>query len=122
MYGLRSGQKRPRTSLIAARVEDGPFVSPFLFPGTCNTDIFTAWLETYLCPMLNETHVVFIDNATFHKSERTRELIEGKGATLLFLPKYSPDLSIIEPDFANIKKIREYSENQPLDPIVQSYY
>ena len=122
VYGLRSGLKRPRTSLLAARVEKGPFVAPFLFPGTCDADIFNAWLETYLCPILNDTHVVTIDNAAFHKSEKTRALIEATGAILLFLPPYSPDLSLIEPDFANIKKIREYNENETLDHIVRFYH
>lgn len=44
VYGLRFGQKRPRTSLIAARVESGDFIAPFLFPGTCDAGIFNAWL------------------------------------------------------------------------------
>lgn len=122
VYGLRSGQKRPRTSLIAARIEDGPFVAPFLFPGTCDADTFNVWLETHLCPMLNSSHVVTIDNAKFHKSEKTRALIEATGATLLFLPPYSPDLSLIEPDFANIKKIREFSDDQSIDHIVRGYH
>jgi hypothetical protein len=46
-----------------------------------------------LCPLLDGTHVVVMDNAVFHKSNKTRELIHGKGAALLFLPPYSPDLN-----------------------------
>jgi putative transposase len=122
IYGLRSGLKRPRTSLIAARVEDGGFIAPFLFPGTCDADTFNLWLETHLCPLLHEDHVVIIDNATFHKSDETAELIRATGATLLFLPPYSPDLSPVEPDFANIKKIREYNEHSSIDEIIRNYH
>jgi transposase len=121
IYGLRSGHSRPRTSLIAARFEGGGFEAPFLFQGTCHTEIFNLWLEHHLCPLLNDTHVVVLDNAAFHKSERTRTLIEKTGATLLFLPPYSPDLNPIEPDFANIKKIREYNEHSSLDNIIKMY-
>ena len=102
-------------------MEDGPFVSPFLFPGTGTPDLFTAWLAPSRCPLLNAPPVVFIDTATVHKSERTRELIEGKGAPRLFLPTYSPELRIIEPDCAHSKTIRDSSENQTLDPSVQYY-
>lgn len=122
VYGLRSGLKRPRTSLIAARVEGGNFIAPLLFPGTCDTDTFNLWLKTYLCPLLHEDHVVVIDNATFHKSDETKTLIQDTGATLLFLPPYSPDLSPVENDFANMKNIREYNEHLSVDEIVASYH
>ena len=120
VYGLISGHKRPRTSLIAARLGKA-FEVPFLFEGTCNTQLFNHWLEKELCPLLNDTHVIVLDNVAFHRSEKTRQLITAKGATLLFLPPYSPDLNPIERDFATIKKIREYNEHQTLDHIVKSY-
>jgi putative transposase len=122
VYGLRSGQQRPRTSLIAARVEGGGFIAPFLFQGHCDTDLFNAWLETCLCPLLGAPHVVVIDNVQFHKSDKTRQLIEGKGATLLFLPPYSPDLSPVENDFANMKNIRQYNAHLSIDDIVRDYH
>lgn len=121
VYGLRSGRQRPRTSLIAARVEGGDFIAPFLFQGNCDTDIFNAWLETYLCPLLEDTHVVVIDNVQFHKSEKTKQLIESRGAILLFLPPYSPDLSPVENDFANMKNIREFNEHETIDNIIRMY-
>ena len=121
VYGLRSGHSRPRTSLIAARFENGGFEAPILFEGTCNTDIFNMWLEQHLCPLLNDTHVVVIDNAAFHKSAASKTLIEKTGATLLFLPPYSPDFNPIENDFANLKTIREYDENNTIDNIITVY-
>lgn len=120
VYGLRSGHTRPRTSLLAARMGQ-TFEAPILFEGTCNADIFNMWIEDHLAIHLNQNHVVVMDNATFHKSTKTRELIEQTGATLLFLPPYSPDLNPIENDFAIIKSIREYSDATSLDDIIKMY-
>lgn len=120
VYGLISGHKRARTSLIAARI-GRTFATPILFEGTCNTALFNAWLENHLCPLLNGNHVVVMDNVSFHKSAQTQDLIHAKGATLLFLPPYSPDLNPIENDFANIKRAREYNACKTLDDIIKSY-
>jgi transposase len=118
--GLSSGQRKPRTSLIAAR-RGKTFAAPFLFEGSCTTLLFNAWLAHELCPLLRETHVVVMDNAAFHKSALTQARITRTGATLLFLPPYSPDLSPIEHDFAALKKRREYQERDTLDYLIQTY-
>ena len=88
VYGLSSGNRRPRTSLIAARIGT-TFTAPLLFEGTCNTALFNAWVEKELCPLLTDSHVVAMDNVPFHKSARTQTLISSTGAGLLFLPPYS---------------------------------
>ncbi len=62
-----------------------------------------------------------MDNADFHKSAETTELIEATGATLLFLPPYSPDFNPIEQDFAAFKKRREYQGRAPLETIANAY-
>lgn len=62
-----------------------------------------------------------MDNAPFHKSARTHALIAGTGATLLFLPPYSPDLNPIEHDFATLKRQREYREQESLDTLLKTY-
>jgi transposase len=120
VYGLVSGHRRPRTSLIAARIDDG-LQAPFLFEGTCDTDVFNFWLEKMLCPRLRNDHLVILDNAAFHKSPETVRLIEQTGAKILFLPPYSPDFNPIEHDFAALKKNREYNENATIDEIVRAY-
>ncbi len=120
MYGLTSGHRRPRTSLIAARI--GPdFAEPFLFDGTCDAAVFNSWLRARLCPRLTREHLVIMDNAAFHTSPDTAQLIRHTGATLLFLPPYSPDLNPIEHDFAALKKYREYHETASIDQIVKAY-
>ena len=53
-----------------------------------------TWIEECLLTELKEGDVVVLDNASFHKSSQTQELIESKGARLLSLPRYSPDLRV----------------------------
>lgn len=74
-----------------------------------------------LCPRLNAHHLVIMDNAAFHTSSETAELITATGATLLFLAPYSPDLNPSEHDFVALKKRREYQDRATLDDIVKTY-
>ena len=120
VYGLRSGNRRPRTSLIAAKVGNR-LIAPFLFEGTCNTAVFNSWLEKELCPNLGKDSVVVMDNATFHKSQATRDLISKTGAILLFLPPYSPDLNPSEQSFAHIKRYRQNHPENSLSEAVNMY-
>jgi transposase len=72
--------------------------------GAVNAKVFEAFVEQVLVPALRPGDAVVLDNLSSHKSARTRALIEGAGATLLFLPPYSPDLNPIEMVFAKIKQ------------------
>ena len=58
--------------------------------------VFEGYLREMLVPALREGDVVVMDNLSVHKSERVRELIEGAGAQVLYLPPYSPDFNPIE--------------------------
>ena len=120
VYGLCSGERRPRTSLIAALV-DKKLKAPMLFEGTCNAAIFNAWLEQELCPLLTNNDVIVLDNATFHKSTKTHDLIKTTGAMLLFLPPYSPDIMPIEKTFGTIKRYRKYNSHLSIDEVVNMY-
>ena len=57
--------------------------------GTCNAALFNTWVEKLLVPELISGQVVVMDNAAFHKSEKTKELIEEAGCRLVFLTPYS---------------------------------
>jgi transposase len=92
--GLQNSQPRPRTSLIGA-YRHRKLLAPKLFEGTCNTEVFNQWLEHMLLPELIAGSVIVRDNATFHTSQRTQELVEQAGCELLFLAPYSPDLNPI---------------------------
>ena len=109
------------TTLIAARFEKG-FRVPLLFAGSCDALAFNRWLEAMLCPLLDDRHVVILDNASFHKGAETARLIAATGASLLFLPPYSPELNPIEKDFANIKRRRQYNAEASIDEIIKMYH
>ena len=74
VYGLRNGQNRSRTSFVGGLL-DGKIVAPWTFKGTCDTVLFNKWIDCELAPILNDEIVVIMDNATFHKSKETKELI-----------------------------------------------
>ena len=115
-----SSHRYTTTTLIAARL-GGCFTAPLLFEGSCDALAFNTWLSELLCPLLDDRHVLIMDNASFHKGSRTAALIRDSGASLLFLPPYSPELNPIEKDFANIKRIRQYTPETSIDDIIKVY-
>jgi len=64
---------------------------------------FLAYVERCLAPTLKRNEIVMIDNLPAHKATGVREAIEARGATLRYLPKYSPDLNPIEMSFSKLK-------------------
>ena len=91
------------------------------FKGTCNTRRFNQWFEKRLLPCLKPQTVIVLDNATFHKSKRTRELAEAAGCILLFLPPYSPDLNPIEQKWGNMKNFRKYNPKTSIRKLINMY-
>ena len=81
----------------------GGFIAPMLLDGPMDGEVFRAWCEQMLAPFLRPGHVVVMDNLTAHNVEGIRRAIEARGATLLYLPLYSPDLNPIENAFAKLK-------------------
>jgi transposase len=79
------------------------FVAPMLLDGPMNGECFCAWIEQMLAPVLKPGDVVVMDNLPGHKVVGVRQAIEQCGATLLYLPPYSPDLNPIENGFAKLK-------------------
>ncbi len=99
----KSGKYYQRSNIIAG-YHNRKAIAPLIFNGTCNTLLFEEWVAQFLVKELNPGQIVIMDNATFHKSKKIRELIESKGCKLLFLPPYSPDLNPIEKFWANMKR------------------
>ena len=79
-------------------------IAPYVFDGYTDAKLFNGWLKKCLLPELKKGQVVIMDNATFHKSKLTKELIESVGCRLLYQPPYSPDLNPIEQQWAVLKR------------------
>lgn len=102
VYALKPSTRKKRLSIISA-YNDGALKAPFLFEGCCDRDIFQAYVANILLPELKAGQIVIMDNATFHKGGKIKQLIESVGCHLLYLPTYSPDLNPIEHQWASIK-------------------
>jgi transposase len=90
------------TTLVAAVGLTG-LVAALTYAGATDAEAFATFVEEGLGPRLRSGDVVVLDNLAAHKGERVRQAIAARGATLLFLPPYSPDLNPIEKAWAKVK-------------------
>lgn len=89
-------------TLVAALRIDG-LTAPFVIDGAMDGASFLAYVEQVLVPTLGKSDIVFMDNLRTHKIDGVREAIEAAGASVRYLPAYSPDLNPIEQAFAKLK-------------------
>jgi transposase len=91
-----------RTSIISSIRLDGTQV-PFMFKGTLDGELFKTYIKEALSPTLQKNDIVIMDNLSSHKVSGVLDPIYEKGATVLFLPPYSPDLNPIEMSWSKMK-------------------
>ncbi|MBA2511335.1 MAG: IS630 family transposase [Rubrobacteraceae bacterium] len=90
------------TTLLASMTIEG--MGPSLaVEGATTAGVFEAYIEKVLLPNLRAGQIVVMDNLGAHRPKRIRELIEGRGCELIYLPAYSPDYNPIEEAFSKIK-------------------
>ena len=94
-----------KTSTFVAALRHDRITAPLLLDGPMNGPSFKAYVEQMLVPTLTRGDIVVMDNVSIHKVAGVREAIEACGATLFYLPPYSPDLNPIEQFFAKLKAI-----------------
>ena len=92
------------TTFVAGLRRDG-VVAPFVLDGPMTGEVFRAYVEQMLTPSLRPGDVVVLDRLPAHKVAGVREAIQAAGASLLYLPAYSPDLNPIEQLFAKLKAL-----------------
>lgn len=85
--------------------------------GAVNRDAFEAFVARVLVPTLVPGDVVVMDNLSSHKGPRVRQLVEAAGATVLYLPPYSPDLNPIEMAFAKLKQLMRSAGHRTVDAL-----
>jgi transposase len=87
--------------------------------GSTNQEVFEAYVEHVLAPTLEAGQMVIMDNLSAHKPARVRELIEGQGCELVYLPAYSPDFNPIEEAFSKIKGMLRQAGARTKDALVE---
>jgi len=111
LSGQKSGKYYQRINIVAGYINKF-IVAPMTFSCSCTTKLFESWVEECLIKELKQGQTVVLDNATFHKSQKIKTMIESVNCKLVFLPPYSPDFNPIEKFWANMKRwIRERLTN-----------
>jgi transposase len=119
-------QKAPRnwgkniTLLASITKEEG--MGPCLtVEGATTKEVFETYnIEQGLAPTLRDGQVVVMDNLNSHKGERVKELVEGRGCELIYLPPYSPDLNPIEQAFSKIKNLLREARARAYEALVEA--
>lgn len=104
------------TTFVGALRAEG-FIAPLVLDGAINGETFRAYVRQMLAPALRPGDVVVMDNLSSHKVAGVREAIEAVGATLLYLPPYSPDLNPIEMAFAKLKELLRRAGHRTRDAL-----
>ena len=107
-----------KTITFIAAMRHDKMTVPMVLEGAMTAEMFLAYLAQCLCPTLKRGDTVVIDNCRVHISPRVREVIERAGATLRYLPKYSPDLNPIEMAYS---KFKEYLRSAEARTIAEIY-
>jgi len=107
--GMRLRAKVPyarwETTTFLGAMRSTGFVAPLCVEGAINGPLFQAWVEQHLAKALRAGDVVVMDNLSSHKTRGVAAAIEAAGASVRYLPPYSPDLNPIELAFSKFKKL-----------------
>ncbi len=122
--GQRLRSKAPfghwKTQTFIAGLRCFGLTAPFVVDRPMNRRIFETYVETILAPTLAPGDVVILDNLSVHKSQTAEETIRARGAWLLFLPPYSPDLNPIEMAFAKLKAHLRKAQARTIEALWQA--
>jgi transposase len=104
-----------KTTTFVAALRSTALTAPGVIDGPMNGNVFLAYVEQILAPSLTPGDIVVMDNLSAHKVQGVRQTIEAAGATLLYLPPYSPDFNPIEQVFAKLKALLRKARERSLD-------
>ncbi len=108
---------RWQTSTFIAGLRVTGLTAPGVIDGAMDGDTFLAYVEQILVPTLQCGDIVIADNLAAHHVEGVQQLIDAAGATLRYLPPYSPDLNPIELSFAKLKAIVRAARCRSIDTL-----
>lgn len=122
--GKRAFGSAPRNwgknvTLLASLTDRG--LGPCLVvEGPTTREVFEVYLERVLAPSLKPRQIVVVDNLSAHKGGRVRELIEGAGCELVYLPPYSPDFNPIEQAFSKVKGLMRRTQARTREALIEA--
>jgi transposase len=119
-YGKVPRNRGKNTTLIASITFEGVMGEVMTIEGATDALAFEAYIEYFLAPTLKEGQVVVLDGLGAHRTDKVRELVEARGAELLFLPSYSPDLNPIEEALSKIKNIVRKAQARTREALVEA--
>ncbi len=94
-----------KTTTFVAGITSTGIIAPWVLDGPINRDAFEVYVDKILIPELKPGSIVIMDNLSSHKGPKVRQMIEAAGASLLYLPPYSPDFNPIENAFSKLKAL-----------------
>lgn len=100
------------TTTFIAALRLGGLTAPLVIDGPVDGELFLAYVRQQLVPTLHRNDLVVMDNLSSHKVAGVRDAIADAGATLVYLPAYSPDLNPIEQAFSKVKSVLRRSEER----------
>lgn len=106
-----------KTTTFVAALRTQGLTAPLVIDGPINGEVFLAYVQQQLAPTLQPGDLVVLDNLSSHKRAGVREAIESVGATLLYLPPYSPDFNPIEQAFAKFKWLLKSAAERTVDSL-----
>jgi transposase len=106
-----------KTTTFVAALRTKGLIAPLVIDGPINGEVFLAYVQQQLAPTLQPGDLVVLDNLSSHKRAGVREAIESVGATLLYLPPYSPDFNPIEQAFAKFKWLLKSAAERTVDAL-----
>jgi transposase len=104
-----------KTTTFVAGLRLTGMVAPMVLDGPINGVSFQAYVDQVLVPELRPGDIVIMDNLGSHKGAAVREAIEAAGASLLYLPPYSPDFNPIENAFSKLKALLRKAAERTVD-------
>jgi transposase len=113
--GIPHGHWKTTTFVAGLRLTG--MVAPLVLDGPINREAFQAYVNQVLVPELMPGDIVVMDNLGSHKGPAVRDAIEAVGATLLYLPPYSPDFNPIENAFAKLKALLRKAAERTVDDL-----
>ena len=108
------------TQTFIAGLRHDALTAPWVIPGAMERTAFNTYLATQLAPTLQPGDVVILDNLSVHKSAKAEAAVRARGAWMLFLPQYSPDLNPIKMAFAKLKAHLRKAAARTFDALISA--